>query len=258
MNLAGKTAIITGGASGLGEATVRRYHAHGTNISIFDMNEERGEGLTKELGSNVQFHSVNVTDEASVQAAINATVEMFGEVHICNNYAGIAIPKKIFDAKKDEPHALADFQKVLNVNLVGTFNVSRLAAQVMAKNEPVTECGQRGVIINTASVAGYEGQIGQVAYSASKGGVIGMTIVIARDLASLGIRCNTIVPGLIHTPLFDTLPEKAYQSLSASVLNPQRLGKPDEIAMISQQIVENDYINGECIRLDGGIRMTPR
>jgi len=258
MELKGKTAIITGGASGLGEATARRYHANGANIAIFDMNEERGLAIAKELGKNVIFFKVNVTDEVSVQAAINATKENFGAIHICNNYAGIGSAIKTYDAKRDQPFPLDEYKKIIDVNLTGTFNVSRLVAQQMAKNDPITDCGQRGVIINTASVAGYEGQIGQVAYSASKGGIIGMTIVIARDLASLGIRCNTIVPGLIHTPLFNTMPENVINALSATVLNPQRLGKPDEIAMLSQQIVENDYINGECIRMDGGIRMTPR
>ena len=258
MELSGKTAIVTGGASGLGEATVRRYHRQGVNVAIFDLNEERGNKLVEELGDNVIFFNVNVTDEDSVQKAIDATVEMFGALHICNNYAGIGSAHKTYDGKKDNPHPLKMFKTVIEVNLIGTFNVTRLAAQAMSKHDPVTDCGQRGVIINTASVAGYEGQIGQIGYTASKGGVIGMTLVIARDLASLGIRCNTIVPGLIHTPLFDMLPENVFKGLEATVLNPQRLGKPDEIAMLSQQIVENDYINGECIRMDGGIRMTPR
>jgi len=258
MEIKGKTAIITGGASGLGEATARRYHALGANVAILDMNAERGEKIVSELGDNVLFFNVNVTDEDSVQAAINGTLEKFGAIHICNNYAGIGSAHKTYDAKKDAPHPLKMFKTVIEVNLIGTFTVSRLAAQAMAKNEPVTECGQRGVIINTASVAGYEGQIGQVGYTASKGGVIGMTLVIARDLASLGIRCNTIVPGLIHTPLFDMLPENVFKGLEATVLNPQRLGKPEEIAKLAQHIVENDYINGESIRMDGGIRMTPR
>jgi len=258
MKIEGKTAVVTGGASGLGEAAVRRYHAHGANVAIFDMNAERGEALVSELGERAVFFNVNVTDEASVQDAINGTVAQYGGIHICNNFAGIGPGEKTYDKKKDAPHSLDNYKKIINVNLIGTFNVSRLAAQVMAKNDPITDDGQRGVIINTASVAGYEGQIGQVAYAATKGGVIGMTIVIARDLASVGIRCNTIVPGLIHTPLFNALPENVFTSLSASVLNPQRLGKPDEIALLSQQIVENDYLNGECIRLDGGIRMTPR
>ncbi|MGB3457057.1 MAG: SDR family NAD(P)-dependent oxidoreductase [Litorimonas sp.] len=258
MDLKGKTALVTGGASGLGEATVRRYVNHGANCAILDMNDERGEALAAELGGAVRYFNGNVTDEAGVASIIEQTVDAFGAVHICNNFAGIGSAHKTYDKKKDAPHPLDTFKTVLDVNLVGTFIVARLCAQQMAGQDPVTEDGQRGVIINTASVAGYEGQIGQVAYSASKGGVIGMTIVIARDLAQVGVRANTIVPGLIHTPLFDTLPEHIFQALENTVLYPNRLGKPDEIAMLSQQIVENDYINGECIRMDGGIRMTPR
>ena len=258
MELKGKVALVTGGASGLGEATVRRYVEHGVRCAVLDMNDERGEALAAELGEGVLYFNGNVTSEERVAEIVEATVEAFGAIHICNNYAGIGSAHKTYDRKKDAPHPLDVFRRVLDVNLVGTFNVARLCAQAMAKQEPVTEDGQRGVIINTASVAGYEGQIGQVAYSASKGGVIGMTIVMARDLAQVGIRANTIVPGLIHTPLFDTLPEHIFQALENTVLYPNRLGKPDEIAMLSQQIVENDYINGECIRMDGGIRMTPR
>ena len=258
MDLKGKTALVTGGASGLGEATARRYASHGANVAILDMNDERGETLAKELGDQARYFNGNVTSEERVAEIIADTVEAFGGIHICNNFAGIGSAHKTYDRKKDAPHPLDTFKTVLDVNLVGTFNVARLVAQQMAGQDPVTEDGQRGVIINTASVAGYEGQIGQVAYSASKGGIIGMTIVIARDLAQVGVRCNTIVPGLIHTPLFDTLPDHIFQALENSVLYPNRLGKPDEIAMLSQQIVENDYINGECIRMDGGIRMTPR
>lgn len=200
MELQDKVAIVTGGASGLGEATARRYHQHGVKVAIFDLNDQRGEALASELGEGAIYLNVDVSDETSVQAAIDQVEAKFAALHICNNFAGIGAAHKTYDAKKDAPYPLDNFRHVLNVNLIGTFNVARLAAQLMAKNEPLTECGQRGVIINTASVAGYEGQIGQVAYSASKGGVIGMTIVIARDLAQLGIRCNTIVPGLIHTP----------------------------------------------------------
>lgn len=258
MELKGKTALVTGGASGLGEATIRRYHRHGVKVAILDMDDERGEALVKELGDGAAYFNGDVTDEERVAEIIDGTVKAFGGVHICNNFAGIGSAHKTYDRKKDTPHPLDMFKKVLDVNLIGTFNVTRLAAQQMAGQDPITEDGQRGVIINTASVAGYEGQIGQVAYTASKGGVIGMTLVIARDLAQIGVRCNTIVPGLIHTPLFDTLPDHIYQALENSVLYPNRLGKPDEIAMLAQQIVENDYINGECIRMDGGIRMTPR
>ncbi|MFK7732165.1 MAG: 3-hydroxyacyl-CoA dehydrogenase [Pseudomonadales bacterium] len=256
MELKGKTAIITGGASGLGEATVRRFHEHGAKVAIFDLNEERANSLIEELSGDVCFFNVNVSDEESVQAAISGTQEKYGDLHICCNYAGIGPAAKTVG--RDGPHPLDGFKQVLEVNLIGTFNVLRLAAYAMSTQDTVTDDGQRGVIINTASVAAYEGQIGQAAYSASKGGIVGMTLPIARDLAKLGIRVNTIVPGLIHTPLFDSLPEQAYKSLEASVLNPQRLGRPEEIAHLAQYIVENDYTNGECIRMDAGIRMQPR
>lgn len=257
MDLAGKVAIVTGGASGLGEATVRAYVEKGAKVSIFDMNEERANSIISELGAdNVIFFNLNVADETSVADAIKATVEKFGALHICNNYAGIGSAAKTFG--KDGPHPMDAYRKVLEVNLMGTFNVSRLAAEQMAKNEPYNEHGGRGVIINTASVAAYEGQIGQVAYSASKGGIVGMTLPMARDLAPVGIRVNTIVPGLIHTPLFDSLPENVYQALESTVVNPKRLGKPEEIGHMSVFIAENEYVNGESIRLDGAIRMQPR
>jgi len=256
MDIAGKVAIVTGGASGLGEATVRLYVSLGAKVAVFDMNDERGSALVAELGDAVIYQSVNVSDEAAVQVAMQATVAAFGAVHICNNYAGIGSAAKT--VSKGEPMALAAFIHVINVNLIGSFNVLRLAAAQMASQEPLDDDGQCGVIINTASIAAYEGQIGQAAYSASKGGIVGMTLPIARDLASVGIRVNTIVPGLIHTPLFDTLPDQAYTSLVASTLYPKRLGRPEEIAHLSKYIVENDYTNGECIRMDGGIRMQPR
>jgi NAD(P)-dependent dehydrogenase (short-subunit alcohol dehydrogenase family) len=256
VNLEDKVAVVTGGASGLGEATVRRYVAHGAKVAIFDMNDERGNALAAELGDSVFYQNVNVTDEHAVEAAIAATVAAFGGIHICNNFAGIADARKT--VSRGEAFPLDAFKRVLDVNLNGTFNVLRLVALQMSKQEPINDDGGRGVIINTASIAAYEGQIGQAAYSASKGGIVGMTLPIARDLASLGIRVNTIVPGLIHTPLFDALPPDAVASLSGSVLFPQRLGRPEEIAHLSQYIVENDYTNGECIRMDGGIRMQPR
>lgn len=256
MDIQGKVAIVTGGASGLGEATVRRYHGAGARVSIFDMNADRGDALVAELGDGVMYHQVNVVDEEQVAAAITATVDAFGAVHICNNFAGIGDAAKT--VSRGEAMPLAKFQKVLNVNLIGTFNVLRLAAEQMGKQDPVTEDGGRGVIINTASVAAFEGQVGQAAYSASKGGIVGMTLPIARDLASLGIRVNTIAPGLIHTPLFESMPQEVYDSLCKQPVYPQRLGRPDEIAHLSQYIVENDYTNGETIRMDGAIRMQPR
>ena len=256
MDINGKVAIVTGGASGLGEATVRRYLGLGAKVAIFDMNAERGEAMVAELGESLIYRQVNVADEEQVAAAIAATVEAFGAIHICNNYAGIGDAAKT--VSRGEPLELSRFKRIIEVNLVGTFNVLRLAAAQMAKQEPVNEDGARGVIINTASVAAFEGQVGQVAYSASKGGVVGMTLPIARDLASLGIRVNTIAPGLIHTPLFEALPKDAYESLAQQPVYPKRLGKADEIAHLSQYLVENDYTNGEVVRMDGAIRMAPR
>src|SRR5699024_1586426 len=254
MKLDQSVAVITGGASGLGVATVKRFAAAGAKVAILDFNQDAGEAVAAELGDNALFVQTNVADEASVANAINKTMEAFGAIHICVNYAGIGNAAKTLGRKG--PFPLEDFNRVIQVNLVGTFNVLRLAAEQMAKNELVD--GERGVIINTASVAAYEGQIGQAAYSASKSGVVGMTLPIARDLAEYGIRVNTIAPGLIHTPMFDSLGEKVITALSATVLNPQRLGESEEIAHTAQFIVENAYVNGETIRVDGGIRMPPR
>lgn len=254
MKLEQSVAVITGGASGLGLATVKRFVVAGAKVAILDFNQEAGEAIAQELGENVIFVQTNVAEDASVANAIEKTVEAFGAIHICINYAGVGSAAKTLGRKG--PFPLDEFNRVIQVNLVGSFNVLRLAAAQMANNELVD--GERGVIINTASVAAYEGQIGQAAYSASKGGIVGMTLPIARDLAEYGIRVNTIAPGLIHTPLFDSLGEKVVTSLSATVLNPQRLGQPDEIAQTAQFIVENAYVNGETIRVDGGIRMQPR
>lgn len=257
MDISGKVAVVTGGASGLGEATVRAYVEKGGKAAIFDMNAERGNALVNELGADkVAFFNVNVADEDSVKAAIAGVMEKFGAIHICNNFAGIGDAIKTHG--KDGPHPLDRYKRVLDVNLIGTFNVARLAAEQMEKNEPFNDHGGRGVIINTASVAAYEGQIGQVAYSASKAGVVGMTLPMARDLAPLGIRVNTIVPGLIHTPMFDGVPDNMVKALGQMVVNPQRLGRPEEIAHLSVMMAENEYLNGECVRLDGGIRMQPR
>lgn len=263
MDLTDKVAVVTGGASGLGRAAVRRFVDNGAKIAIFDMNEEKGNALAAELGDKVIFCKVNVTDEESVAAGIAATMAAFGAIHVNCNFAGIGNAKRTMG--KNGPFPLADFNLVLQVNLVGTFNVLRLCAEQMSANEPFNADGGRGVIINTASIAAYEGQIGQAAYSASKGGVVGMTLPIARDLAVLGIRVNTIVPGLIATPLMmggaeEMSPEIAefLQPLASQVLYPKRLGNADEIAHLALCIVENDYINGECIRMDGGIRMQPK
>ncbi len=263
MELKDKVAVITGGASGLGRAAVRRFVANGAKVAIFDMNQDKGTALAEELGADVIFCQVNVTDEDSVAAGIATTIETFGAIHINCNFAGIGNAKRTMGKKG--PFPLADFKLILEVNLVGTFNVLRLCAEQMSTNEVINADGARGVIINTASVAAYEGQIGQAAYSASKGGIVGLTLPVARDLAVLGIRVNTIVPGLIATPMMmggaeEMTPEIAefLQPLASQVLFPKRLGLSDEIAHLAQSIVENDYINGECIRMDGGIRMQPK
>lgn len=256
MDIKGKVAVITGGASGLGEATARRLNEMGAKVAIFDLQEDKGKALAEELGDGVIFRKVNVVEEDSVKAAIAATMDAFGAIHICCNYAGIG--NAIKTVGKDGPFPLDKFKLIIDVNLIGTFNVLRLAAAEMQKNEPYNEFGGRGCIINTASVAAYEGQIGQAAYSASKGGIVGMTLPIARDLSTIGIRCNTIVPGLIHTPLFQGAPDNVIEALSAQVLYPKRLGKPEEIAHVAIMLMENEYMNGECVRMDGGIRMQPR
>ncbi len=257
MELKGKVAIITGGASGLGKATVQNFLDAGARVSVFDFNQDAINSLKERLGDRIDAYQLNVADEAAVQAAINTVAERQGAIHICCNFAGIGSALKTYSTKNG-PHPLDYFKTVIDINLVGTFNVVRLVAEKMAQNEPVTEDGERGVIINTASAAGYEGQIGQVAYSASKGGVIGMNLVIARDLAPLGIRCNTIVPGMIGTPLMLSASEKVRASLVEQVQFPKRLGKPEEIAQLARSMVENSYMNGECVRLDGGIRMAAR
>ena len=263
MELKDKVAVVTGGASGLGRAAVKRFVANGAKAAIFDMNEEKGNALAAELGDSVIFCKVNVADEESVKAGIAAAMDAFGAIHINCNFAGIGNAKRTMG--KNGPFPIEDFNLILQVNLVGTFNVLRLCAEKMADNEVINADGGRGVIINTASVAAFEGQIGQAAYSASKGGVVGMTLPIARDLSVIGVRVNTIVPGLIVTPLLmggheELTPEieQALEPLASQVLYPKRLGLPDEIAHLAQCIVENDYINGECIRMDGGIRMQPK
>ncbi|SOD92873.1 3-hydroxyacyl-CoA dehydrogenase [Spirosoma fluviale] len=259
MQLTNSTAIVTGGASGLGEATARLLAANGANVVILDLNEARGQALAEELGKATRFHKTNVTDETDVQSAINLAIETFGGLHINVNCAGVAEARKTV-GKVDGvygAHSLSAFQKVISINLIGTFNVIRLAALAMETTEPNAE-GERGVIINTASVAAYDGQIGQAAYSASKGGIVGMTLPIARDLSRSGIRVMTIAPGLFETPLLASLPEEARLSLGHQVPFPSRLGRPGEYAMLAKSIIENPMLNGEVIRLDGAIRMGPR
>lgn len=256
LDIQNKVGLVTGGASGLGEATVRNLVQNGANVIIADLQEEKGQSLANELGSDqVQFIKTDVTDEQSVQSTLEQVKNTFGDLHIVVNCAGIGAAKKTVSSKG--VHDLESFQKVIQVNLVGTFNMIRLAADQMTANEPSDE-GERGVIINTASVAAYEGQVGQAAYSASKGGIVGMTMPIARDLSPHGIRVMTIAPGLFDTPLFASLPEKARDALGAMTPFPSRLGYPSEYAKLAESIVENPMLNGEVIRLDGAIRMQPK
>ncbi len=256
MKIQGATFLISGGSSGLGAATARRLVSAGGNVLIADLNAEAGEALAGELGTNARFFQTNVTSEGDVQAAVETAVTSFGGLHGAVNCAGIAIANKVI-GRDGSPHALDAFSKVIQVNLIGTFNVIRLAAAVMAQAEP-NQAGERGVIINTASVAAFDGQMGQAAYSASKGGVVGMTLPIARDLARSGIRVMTIAPGIFETPMMAGLPEKARISLGEQVPFPSRLGRPEEYAALAQHIIENEMLNGEVIRLDGAIRMAPR
>ena len=254
MDIEGKGAIVSGGASGLGAATVRRLHAAGANVVIADVNPEKGEPLAEELG--IPFVQTDVREEDQVQAAVDKAAEAEGGLRIAVSCAGTGIPIKVASSKG--PHPLDAFKVIIDINLVGTFNLMRLAAFSMLTNNEPDEEGERGVCINTASVAAFEGQVGQIAYSASKGGVVAMTITAARDLADKGIRVNTIAPGLFDTPLLGALPEDKRAALGAQVPFPSRLGRPEEYAQLAQQIVENPMLNGETIRLDGAIRMAPR
>jgi 3-hydroxyacyl-CoA dehydrogenase / 3-hydroxy-2-methylbutyryl-CoA dehydrogenase len=248
-------AVVTGGASGLGEATVRNIVSSGGKAVIFDQSEENGLRLQNELGEAVLFLKADVTNEDDVRSAIDGASVYMGGVNTVVNCAGIGVAEKLIGRKG--VHNLLLFSKVIQVNLIGTFNVIRIAADKMTSNE-VNEQGERGVIINTASVAAFDGQIGQAAYSASKGGIVGMTLPIARELARYGIRVMTIAPGLFHTPMFDTLPQEARDSLGKMVPFPSRLGYPSEYAQLTQSIIENPMLNGETIRLDGAIRMQPK
>ncbi|KAK2157585.1 hypothetical protein LSH36_188g02026 [Paralvinella palmiformis] len=252
----GIVSLVTGGASGLGRATVERFVREGARVVICDLPKSHGEKLAQELGSNATFSPTDVTSEEDVKKAMETAKKQFGGLNVAVNCAGIGVAVVTYNAGKDRVHKLEEFQRVINVNLVGTFNVIRLAAQLINQNEPNAD-GQRGVIVNTASVAAFDGQRGQAAYSASKGGIVGMTLPIARDLASRGIRVNTIAPGLFDTPLLGELPEKVRKFLATSVPFPQKLGVPDEFAHLVQFLVENPMMNGEVIRIDGGIRMQP-
>lgn len=255
MEIKNRVAIVTGGASGLGEFTVRNFVANGGRAVILDLDEEKGQGLAAELADNTIFIKTDVVSEDSVQIAINKAVDTFKNIHVLVNCAGIGPAQKVFG--KQGPHSLEFFNKVIQINLIGTFNVIRLAVEKMVNNTPDEE-GERGVIINTASAAAFDGQIGQAAYSASKSGVVGMTLPIARELAAHGIRVMTIAPGIFETPMLMGLPEKVREALGQMVPFPPRLGRPSEFAQLVQQIIENTMLNGFTIRLDGAIRMQPK
>jgi len=255
MQLKGSTFIVTGGASGLGGATAQMVIEGGGNVVIADLKEAEGKAHAKALGATAKFVRTDVTDEASAKAAVAAALEVFGSAHGLVNCAGIVYGEKTVG--KEGAHSLAGFVRTININLIGTFNMIRLAAEAMAKNAPNDE-GERGVIVNTASVAAFDGQIGQAAYAASKAGVVGMTLPIARDLSRNGIRVMTIAPGLFQTPMVGQIPAEIAESLGKMVPFPPRLGRPAEFASLVAEIVRNVMLNGEVIRLDGAIRMAPK
>ncbi len=252
MQITGQGALITGGASGLGLATARRLAAAGAHVTIVDLASSNGAALADEIDG--AFAPADVTSVDEVRTAV-ATAQAAAPLRVVVNCAGIAPPAKVLD-REGEPAVLADFERIVRINLVGTFNVTSQAAAIIARNEPVGE--GRGVVINTASVAAFDGQIGQPAYSASKGGVHAMTLPIARELARHGIRVCTIAPGIMETPMLMGLPQAAQDSLGQQVPHPSRLGRPDEYAALVEHIIDNDYLNGETIRLDGAIRMAPK
>lgn len=255
MKIENSTFFVTGGGSGLGAASARLLAESGANVTIADVNDEAGERTASDIGKQARFVHTDVTDERSTQEALDAAVDAFGELRGVVNCAGVGPAEKVVG--KRGVHSLESFTKAVQINLIGTFNTIRLAAAMMMKNEP-DEDGERGVIVNTASVAAFDGQIGQAAYSASKGGVVSMTLPIARELAESGIRVMTIAPGIFDTPMLAALPEAARESLGGQVPFPSRLGKPEEYAALVAHIVENQMLNGEVIRLDGSIRMAAR
>src|SRR5574343_788703 len=252
MQIKDKVFLVTGGGSGLGAATAATLVEAGAKVMLADVNREAGEKLAAELGGNALFVETDVTGEASASNAIRSAVEKFGALHGLVNCAGVAPAEKVVG--KEGPHRLESFTKVININLIGTFNMLRLAADAMMKNEPDAG-GERGVIVNTASVAAYEGQLGQAAYAASKGGIVALTLPVARELARSGIRCLTIAPGIMETPMLLGMPAEVQDALNKMVPFPTRRGKPDEYASLVRHIAENAYLNGEVIRLDGPIRM---
>ena len=253
MRIEGSAALVLGGASELGEATARALHGRGAAVTVADVNAEKGEAVAAELG--VQFVPCDVREEDQVQAAVARAAEGDGGLRVAVCCAGTGWAQKV--AGSQGPHPLLPFETIISINLIGTFNAMRFAAAAMIANEPL-EDGERGVCVNTASIAAFEGQVGQIAYSASKGGVVAMTLPAARDLAQYGIRVNTIAPGLFDTPLLAALPEEARQKLGAGVPFPQRLGAPGEYAQLACALIENRMLNGETIRLDGALRMPPR
>jgi NAD(P)-dependent dehydrogenase (short-subunit alcohol dehydrogenase family) len=255
MKVEGASALVVGGASGLGEATARALVAAGASVTIADLNAEKGEALAAELGEGASFVAADVTDETAVSAAVEDATARAGGLRISVCCAGIGWAERV--AHKRGPHNLEFFSNVVKVNLIGTFNVLRLAAASMSENEPDEE-GERGICVNTASIAAFDGQIGQVAYAASKGGIVGLTLPAARDLAGRGVRVVTVAPGLFDTPLLAALPEDTRKALGAGIPFPSRLGRPEEYARLVGQIVANPMLNGETIRLDGALRMPPR
>jgi 3-hydroxyacyl-CoA dehydrogenase / 3-hydroxy-2-methylbutyryl-CoA dehydrogenase len=255
MQLEGSSALVAGGASGLGEATARRLHAGGATVVIADLNAEKGAALAAELGERAGFVEANVVESEQVQAAVDEAAGAAGGLRVSVCCAGIGWAQRT--VSKQGPHDLEIFANVVSVNLIGTFNVLRLAAAAMVDNDP-DDGGERGVCVNTASIAAFDGQIGQIAYSASKGGIVGLTLPAARDLAGRGVRVVTIAPGLFDTPLLAALPEEAREALGAGVPFPSRLGRPDEYADLVASIVANPMLNGETIRLDGALRMPPK
>jgi NAD(P)-dependent dehydrogenase (short-subunit alcohol dehydrogenase family) len=255
MEISGSVFLVTGGASGLGAATARMIVAGGGKALIADLNDAQGDALAAELGASAKFARTDVTDEASGKAAVAATLAAFGAVHGLVNCAGVVHGERVLG--KEGPHALASFARVVNINLVGSFNLTRLAAEAMSKNTP-NAGGERGVIVFTASVAAFDGQIGQPAYSASKGGLVAMTLPIARELARYGIRVMAIAPGIFETPMAAQIPPDIAEALAKMVPFPPRLGRPEEYASLVGEIIRNEMLNGEVIRLDGAIRMAPK
>jgi NAD(P)-dependent dehydrogenase (short-subunit alcohol dehydrogenase family) len=254
MQLKDQAAIVTGGASGLGAATARRLAAQGAKVAVCDLNAKLAESVAAEIGGVAVI--CDVSDAASAEAAVVAASKAHGPARVLINCAGIGVAKRVIG--RDGPMPLADFEKVIKINLIGSFNMLRLATTEMSKLEPLAPNGERGVVISTASVAAYDGQIGQSAYSASKGGIVGMTLPIARELAQFGIRVLTIAPGLFLTPLLANLPQEAQDSLAAAIPFPRRLGHADEFASLAMHMIDNPYLNGEVVRLDASLRMAPR